>query len=294
MVASPPMPANANRLFVSVEQIGGEINGTVTLAHLRGQPIGSPNRRVFKVLATPNQDLIYPAPIKDLKAIQQDPSHLCAYIYECDENEEWYTMEHVRGCNVARLLGHYHNAQLPPWLVFDILTPLIRGLLHLQEKGLCHIELEDGDNVMVHNSASTSLFQVKLIGFEGVAVYDRSQDITVLEQVMALAKLMTGGKKKVADVYRRGSGGEPFGEKALEEAEHFYKLIAGKRYLGKFRYRTLRELWNALSPQMVSVSAALKDDAMEEELRTILAMEVVGHYQIESAITRDRMDTANN
>lgn len=144
---------------------------------------------------------------------------------------------------------------------------------------------------MVHNSGSTTLFQVKLVGFEGVADYDTSLDATLLEQVMALAALMTGGKKRVPDAYWRRKEGELFGSKDLRDAEYFYRLIAGEKYLEEFTYGTLSDLWHALGPQMVTLAEGLKDDAMVEELREILAVEVVGHEKIAGAVAMDRMNT---
>jgi hypothetical protein len=258
------IPQSAKDQLIPIKTIHQGEHGATVFAILRNQPKGE--QRALRIVDRAHSKIMTKAFIDNLKAIQAQSNYPLARLYEHDENLTWYAMNWVKGYHVSYLLGNHYTNGFPPFLLFRVLDEVFRAEQHLQERGVCHVNLRSGECIMLRAGGHIMPY-VTLIDYSSVEPYTSNKVGQILEEFIMLARHMTQGQTKVPDYFRRVRGGRTFKDVPLAEADWFYNYVAHWRWDGK---QSLTSFWENGRDQIgIRMSAdvfELKDNGLLEEL----------------------------
>ncbi|KAH5566779.1 hypothetical protein HBI26_168120 [Parastagonospora nodorum] len=277
-MASINMPQSAKAQLIPIKTVHRGKHGATVFAILKNKP--NQEHRALKIITKSKLGFVTKAFFDNLKAIQGQTGHPLTRVYEHDADLTWYTMSWVKGYHVSYLLGNHYTNGFPPFLLFRVLDQVFHAEQHLQKNGLCHVNLRNGENIMLRAGGHVMPY-ITLIDYSAVETYTVNKAGQGLEEFIMLARRMTRGETKVPDYFRRVRGGGPFKDVPLAEADWFYKYIAHWKWDGK---QTLDGWWEGSEDQigtrlMADVSE-LKDDGMVTEVMEFLKMPKVSEEEI--------------
>jgi serine/threonine protein kinase len=224
------IPASFKESHITIKVLERTKDSILIFSLLKTAPTtGAPRKRALKIVTNqpPHIDRTF---ITMLRSIQTQSNHPLVPILDFDTTSDyvrWYTMRFLNGLNIAHLLGNYYPNGFPPFLVFRVLDQISKAEEHLKERGLCYVNLEEGDNIMLHMRETAVVPTVTLVGYQGVKKYEESRDRAIFTYFMRLAKRMTNGEKRVPEFYRKMRGGEELPSGSSGNADELYEMIAG-------------------------------------------------------------------
>jgi serine/threonine protein kinase len=283
------MPQSAKDLFTPIKQTRHGKHSVVVLAILKDTLDTDLTRRALKIHNPDRTPRITTALIEDLRSIQNDMNHPLVKSFEYDPDLTWYAMSHARGHSVAHLLANYYLTGLPPYLVFHVLRKIAAAQQHLQDRELCHLDLQDGSNIMLYTPRLNAVPLMTLVDYAGINTYTEARDREILQQFIGLARSMMRGEKRVPAHFRRRRSGNAFNASELAEADEFYNLIAEWRYNGK---QTVKSLWDGPEQWGLRLSAMvseLLDESLVEELTGWLSSSKVSDEEMKTIVARGGM-----
>lgn len=268
-MASMNLPQSAKDQLIIIKTVHHGKHGATAFAILKGKEHA--NRRALRVVKPGS--LITKALTDSLKAIQDDNTYPLTKILEHDQDMQvsWYTMTWFQGYNVSYMIANHYSNGFPPFLVFRVLNQVYSAEQRLQERGLCHVDLRNGENVMLRpwSAYGESLVpKVTLIDYSGVKPYETFEAGHVLEEFILLARRMTGGERRVPDHYRRirgERGGKAYPDRFLIEVATIYDYVATWVWHGN---QMLKSFWdhNQTGLRVSALVDEMMDKGMLEEL----------------------------
>jgi hypothetical protein len=104
-------------------------------------------------------------------------------------------MDFVQGRSVEELLqGTYKDDVMPPILTFHILIKIVRAQQHLRNHRKCHIDLKQGEDVILSADSDSPWLSVTLVDVAGVQNW---QDHKTKKHLVVLARNTMGRMQSI-------------------------------------------------------------------------------------------------
>jgi hypothetical protein len=280
---------SAKNKLIAIKTVHHGKNGATIFAIVKDQEHSK--RRALRIVKPSSS--ITKAFIDNLRTIQNDQNHPLVSICEHDQAISWYAMGWLQGYNASYMIANHYPNGFPPFLVFQVLEQIYRAEVHPLKRGLCHVDLQNGENIMLRPWGSYGgrlVPKVTLIDYSGIKPFEPYEAGHVLEEFIYLARRMTGGEMRVPDYYRRRRGSiKEHRADPLREADLFYEYVATWTWRGN---QTLDSFWD-YNKTGLRVSAwvdELMDDGLLQELHGWLSRRRVSDEEIAAGVETGGLD----
>ncbi|KAF2243088.1 hypothetical protein BU26DRAFT_570493 [Trematosphaeria pertusa] len=296
----PTVPMSAFEKYLPLKIIGKGDDGIILLAIERKGAVparttvkienSAPALRAqlvaLKVVDPEKRGIVTSRFLDQLKSAQNDPEYPLASFLDNDPGLAWYTMSYVSGLSVQQLL--VTSGLLPPFLLFHVFVQLCQAQFHLKTRGLCHIDLKQGGNVILRPGEDEGgLPDVILVDFGGVKSYNASRDWKICEHVLFFVSRAAGGQRRVD-----GGGRAVASETDVGQADQFLEYVhayveSGVEERWTWSLEVVWEKWGGIAKHL---GEAFRDDRVVRELETVLREPVIGNGELQECIGRGGLE----